>query len=345
MRVSAGELAEILGGKVIGDQSRTVSRFAKIEEADSDSLCFIANPKYLSFAKESNAAILLVANDFPVNDGPFHSTLVLVEDPYASLAFLMNQFGEDKMNKDGQEEPVFLGKDVQVADDAYIGAFAYLADKVTIAAGAKIYPHTYLGEGVEVGEGSRIYPGARIYPGCKIGKNCIVHANAVIGSDGFGFAPTEDGKYEKIRHTGIVVLEDEVEVGANATIDRATMGETIIRKGAKIDNLVQIAHNVDVGPNTVIAAQAGVSGSTKLGAGCRVGGQAGLVGHIQLADGTAVNAQSGVSKSISEPGRAVTGSPAYDFRQSLRHQSLVRKLPELVERLEQLEEALKNSNK
>jgi UDP-3-O-[3-hydroxymyristoyl] glucosamine N-acyltransferase len=345
MRVSAGELAEILGGKVIGDQGRTVSRFAKIEEADEDSLCFIANPKYISFASDTKAAILLVSNTFPIDEGPFSSTLVMVEDPYASLAFLMNQFGEDKMNNQGKESPIFTGKDVQIADDTYIGAFAYLGDRVKVSSGAKIYPHTYLGEGVEIGEGSRIYPGARIYPGCKIGKNCIVHANAVIGSDGFGFAPTADGKYEKIRHTGIVVLEDDVEIGANATIDRATMGETVIRKGAKIDNLVQIAHNVEVGENTVIAAQAGVSGSTKLGKGCRIGGQAGLVGHIHLADGVAVNAQSGVSKSIEEKGKAVTGSPAYDFRQSLRHQSLVRKLPEIVERLEQLEQALKNSQK
>lgn len=340
MQISAAALGEILGGQVVGDPEQVVHRFAPIEQADESSLSFIANPKYLQFAGETKAGILLVSKDFPVDEKSSSSTLIVVKDPYACLALLMQKFGEDIMEASGKEEPVFIGEGAEIAEDVYLGAFAYIGAFAKIAKGAKIYPNTFIGKHVVVGEGSRIYPGARVYPGCKIGKNCIVQANAVLGSDGFGFAPQADGSYEKIKHTGIVVLEDNVEIGANAAIDRATMGETIIRKGSKIDNLVQLAHNVEVGENTVIAAQAGVSGSTKLGRNCRIGGQAGLVGHIELADQTAVNAQSGVSKSIKEKGRAVTGSPAYDFRESLRHQSMVRKLPEIIQRLEDLEKAL-----
>lgn len=341
MQITAAALGEILGGQVVGDPEQVVHRFAPIEQADESSLSFIANPKYLPFASETKAAILLVSRDFPVEENSGSTTFIQVDDPYASLAILMQKFGDDIMQASGREEPVHIGEGAEIAADVYLGAFAYIGDFVKLARGVKIYPHTFIGKHVEIGEGSRVYPGARIYPGCRIGKNCIVQANAVLGSDGFGFAPQPDGSYQKIIHTGIVVLEDEVEIGANAAIDRATMGETIIRKGSKIDNLVQLAHNVDVGEHTVIAAQAGVSGSTKLGRFCRIGGQAGLVGHIELADQTAVNAQSGVSKSIKEKGKAVTGSPAYDFRESLRHQSMVRKLPEILQRLEELEKAVK----
>ncbi len=343
MQISAGELAKLLGGELLGNPDVIAHKFAPIEQADSDCLSFLANPKYLHFAKSTKAAILLVSKDFPLDDGPYSSSLIILDDPYSAVATLTQKFARDEMDLSGREEPVFVHESASLGNDIYLGAFAYIGAGVRVEEGAKIYPGAYIGPNAKIGKNSRIYPGVKVYAGCQIGDNCIVQAGAVIGGDGFGFAPQSDGSFEKIIHSGIVILEDDVEIGANATIDRATMGATIVRKGAKVDNLVQLAHNVDIGTNTVIAAQAGISGSTKLGKNCRIGGQAGLVGHIELADFSAVNAQSGVSKSIKEPGKAVTGAPAYDFRESLRHQSLVRKLPELLKRIEDLEERLKNS--
>ena len=240
----------------------------------------------------------------------------------------------------GIQQPSYIAKSATYGQNVFIGAFAYVGEKVTIGNNSKIFPSTYIGDGVSIGDNSIIHPGVKIYHDCKIGNHVTIHAGTVIGSDGFGFAPQPDGSFKKVPQIGNVVIEDHVEIGANATIDRATIGSTLIRVGAKLDNLIQIAHNVEVGNSTVIAAQAGVSGSTRIGKGVMIGGQAGLVGHIQVGDGAKINAQSGVSKSL-EPGKAVTGSPAYDYTSALRSQAINRKLPELEKRVKELEILIK----
>jgi UDP-3-O-[3-hydroxymyristoyl] glucosamine N-acyltransferase len=236
-----------------------------------------------------------------------------------------------------------LDLSASVSDDVYIGEFAYIGPNAKIGAGAKIFPQVHIGEGVVIGENSVIYPGVIVYRDCRIGKQCIIHAGTVIGSDGFGFAPRPDGGYMKIPQLGNVIIEDEVEVGASCTIDRATLGATVIRKGVKLDNLIHVAHNVEIGEHTVIAAQTGISGSTKIGKHCQIGGQVGLVGHITIADGSRINAQSGVSKSLLETNKAITGTPAFDYTAALRSQAVYKMLPELLKRVEELEQRLKES--
>lgn len=338
MQFTAQQIAQLIGGIVEGNPEKKVNGIAKIEEANSESISFLANPKYEVYATNTNAGILLVSHEFAI-ETPSTTTLIRVQDPYACLPVLLEYY--NKLNtSSGIEQPVFIAEGVAVSPDNYIGAFTYIGKQVSLGKNLKIYPNCFIDESVTIGDNCIIYSGVRIYHGCSIGNDCIIHSNAVIGSDGFGFAPQPDGSFKKIPQTGNVVLEDHVEIGANTVIDRATMGHTLIKRGAKLDNLVQIAHNVELGENTVIAAQAGISGSTKLGRNVMIGGQAGLVGHIRLADQVKVNAQSGVSKSIEEKGKAVTGSPAFDFREMLRAQSIMKKLPELLQRLELLEKKI-----
>lgn len=341
MKFAAAQIAPLIQGKIEGNPEASVNSFAKIEEAGQGHLAFLANPKYEDYLYTTGASVIIVGESLVLKQ-PVSATLIRVKDPYSAFAGLL-QYYQKLMTEqqEGIEEPVFLAKDCRYGDKVYIGAFVYAGKSVSIGNGTRIYPQVFLGDRVRIGDNCIIHPGVKIYHDCVIGNNVIIHAGTVIGSDGFGFAPQADGSFEKVPQIGNVVLEDGVEVGANSCIDRATMGSTIIRAGAKLDNLIQIAHNVEIGQHTVIAAQAGVSGSTKIGKRVMIGGQAGIVGHIQLADGSKVNAQSGVSKSIKEPNAAVTGSPAFDYTAALRSQALSRNLPQLEKRIKELEQQLK----
>jgi UDP-3-O-[3-hydroxymyristoyl] glucosamine N-acyltransferase len=270
------------------------------------------------------------------------STLIRVPDAYSAFATLLALYQKmAKQQMQGVQQPSYIDPSAKLGDNVFVGAFAYLGENVCIGNDVKIFPQVYIGNNVTVGDSTTIYPGVRIYQGCVLGKNVTVHGGAVIGSDGFGFAPQADGSFQKVPQIGNVVIEDNVEVGANSTIDRATIGSTLVKSGAKLDNLIQVAHNVEIGNNTVIAAQAGVSGSTKIGNNVMIGGQAGIVGHLQIADGSKINAQSGVSKSIKKANSAVTGSPAFDYTSSLRSQAISRNLPEMEKRLKDLEQLVK----
>ena len=344
MQFTAKELGEILGGTVEGDPEVKVSAPAKIEEAGAENFTFIANQKYESYAYSTKASVIIVNNDFHPQQH-VTSTLVRVADPYIAFTGLLQRFGALLGAREGIEPDVFISPSAKIGEKTYVGAFSYIGENAVIGNGAQIYPQVYIGDGVEIGEGAIIYPGVKVYAECKIGNRCILHAGAVVGSDGFGFAPQKDGSYQKIPQLGNVVLEDDVEVGANTTIDRATLGSTVIKKGVKLDNLIQIAHNVEIGENTAIAAQAGISGSTKVGRNSIIGGQAGVVGHLSLAAGTRINAQSGVSKSITEEGKAVTGSPAFEYKEALKAQVVFRHLPELEKRIQHLEKTIETLTK
>lgn len=336
MQFSATQIAMMIGGKVEGNPDAAVASFGKIEEAQAGQLAFLANPKYEEYLYSTNASIIIV-NDTLELKQPVTATLIKVADAYTSFAVLLDKYQQiQRQQLSGIQQPVYIDATAKIGDNVFIGAFAYLGEKVIVANGAKIYPNAYIGNNVIIGENAVIHPGVKIYHDCVIGKNVVIHAGTIIGSDGFGFAPQADGTFKKIPQIGNVIIEDDVEIGANSTIDRATMGSTLIKSGAKLDNLLQIGHNAEIGNNTIIAAQSGISGSTKVGNSVMIGGQAGVVGHITIGDGAKINAQSGVSKSI-EPGKTVTGSPAFDFTAALRSQATSRKLPELEKRIKQLE--------
>jgi UDP-3-O-[3-hydroxymyristoyl] glucosamine N-acyltransferase len=281
---------------------------------------------------------VIIVNETQELKQPVKATLLRVPDPYSAFATLLAKYQEMiAQQMTGIQKPAYIAKSATLGENVFVGAFAYVGENVRLGNQVKIYPNVYIGNNVTIGEGSILHPGVRIYHDCVVGKNVSIHAGTVIGSDGFGFAPQADGSFKKVPQIGNVVIEDNVEIGANSTIDRATMGSTLIKSGAKLDNLIQVAHNVEVGHNTVIAAQAGVSGSTKIGNNVMIGGQAGIVGHIQIADSVKINAQSGVSKSIKVPHSAVTGSPAFDYTSALRSQAVTRNLPELEKRIIELE--------
>jgi UDP-3-O-[3-hydroxymyristoyl] glucosamine N-acyltransferase len=341
MQFSAAQIAEWIQGTIEGNPEVTVQSFGKIEEAKPGDLSFLANPKYEPYLYTTEASILILGKQQVLKQA-VAPTLIRVDEPYLAFAKLLQTYEAFiKGNRTGIETPSFIHETASVAENTYIGAFAYLSERVKVGQGSKIHPSVFLGNDVVIGENTTIHAGVRIYHQCRIGNNVIIHANTVIGSDGFGFAPKADGTLEKVPQIGNVVVEDEVEIGAGCTIDRATLGSTRIRKGAKLDNQLQIAHNVEIGEYTVIAAQTGISGSTKIGKGVMIGGQAGIVGHIQIADGTKINAQSGVSKSIRTPNTAVTGSPAYDYTAALRSQAIARNLPEMEKRIQELEAQLR----
>lgn len=339
MELTASQLASIVNGTVEGDENVKVSTFARIEEGHEGALSFLANPKYTHYIYSTDSSVVLVKRDF-VAEHPVKATMIRVDDPYATVARLLEMVTEmSKVEKIGIETPSFISEGVEVPADAYIGAFAYIGKGVKLAPGVKIYPQVYIGDGCEVGEGTILYSGVKVYQACKIGKKCILHSGAVIGADGFGFATVEGG-YEKIPQTGNVVIEDDVEIGANTTIDRAMMGATRICSGTKLDNLIQIAHNCSVGSNTVMAAQVGIAGSAKVGANCMIGGQVGLVGHITVADGTQIGAQSGVNKGT-KPGDRIMGAPAVEMGEYARSLVYVKKLGSLYERVKELEKKIK----
>ena len=341
MQFSASQIALIISGRVEGKSEITVTSFGKIEEAQQGQLAFLANPKYEDFLYITRASIIII-NDSQQLKQPVAATLIRVPDAYSAFATLLSKYQEIKTQQlIGIQQPVYIHATAKTGENIFIGAFAYLGENVIIGNGVKIFPGTYIGNTVTIGDNTIIHAGVKIYHDCVIGKNVSIHAGTVIGSDGFGYAPQKDGSLKKVPQIGNVVIEDGVEIGANTTIDRATIGSTLIKSGAKLDNLLQIAHNVEVGNNSVIAAQSGVSGSTKIGKNVMIGGQAGIVGHIHIADGSKINAQSGVSKSLKHPNSAVTGSPAYDYTAALRSQALSRNLPELEKRIKELESLVK----
>ncbi|MDP4285048.1 MAG: UDP-3-O-(3-hydroxymyristoyl)glucosamine N-acyltransferase [Bacteroidota bacterium] len=347
MQFTAIQIADLIEGKIEGDPNVAVSSFGKLEEATEGQLAFLANPKYEDFLYSTKASIIIVNNSLEVKE-KITATLIRVPDAYSSFAVILTAYSKMAMaNLMGIQQPVFISDTAKTGENIFIGAFSYLGNNVIIGNNVKIYPQVYLGDNVVIQDNSILYPGVKIHHDCIIGKNVSIHAGTVIGGDGFGFAPQTDGSFKKVPQIGNVIVEDNVEIGSNTTIDRATIGSTIIKAGAKLDNLIQIAHNVEVGNNTAIAAQSGISGSTKIGKNVMIGGQAGIVGHLQIADGTKINAQSGVGKSIKIPNTAVTGSPAFDYTHALRSQILSRNLPALEKRikdLEQMVERLKNEN-
>jgi UDP-3-O-[3-hydroxymyristoyl] glucosamine N-acyltransferase len=341
MQFSATQIALLVNGKIEGNPEVSVGAFGKIEEAQSGQLAFLANPKYEEHLYTTQASIIII-NESQELKQPLAATLIRVLDAYTAFATLLNAYQQMVTQQmTGIQQPSFIAPTASLGEQVFVGAFVYIGENVKVGNGVKLFPHVFLGDNVRIADNTVLHPGVRIYHDCVIGRNVTIHAGSVLGSDGFGFAPQADGSFKKVPQIGNVVVEDFVEIGANATIDRATIGSTIIRSGAKLDNLIQVAHNVEVGNNTVIAAQAGVSGSTKIGNNVMIGGQAGIVGHINIADGARINAQSGVSKSIKVPNAAVTGSPAFDYTSTLRSQALSRNLPELEKRVKELEALVK----
>ncbi len=335
MQFTASQIASLAGGTVEGDGNAVVDSFAKIEEGHPGAISFLANPKYTQYIYTTGSSVVLVASDF-VPEKPLNCTLIKVRDPYATVAHLL-ELASKMMEPElkGIESPSFIAEGVEIPEDAYIGAFAYIGKGARIGKGAKIYPQSYIGHNVEIGENSVIYPNASVYHNCKIGQRCVIHSGAVIGADGFGFAPV-DGHYDKIPQIGIVELEDDVEIGANTTVDRATMGRTLIQKGTKLDNLIQVAHNCVVGHDTVMAAQVGIAGSTKIGSNCMIGGQVGFKGHISVGDNVQIGAQSGIAGNLRE-GSRVMGTPAVDMGKYMRQAALTKNLPWMFDRLKELE--------
>jgi UDP-3-O-[3-hydroxymyristoyl] glucosamine N-acyltransferase len=341
MQFTAAQISILINGKIEGNADAAVSSFGKIEEATEGQLSFLANPKYEDFLYTTSASIVIINEGYALRQ-PVKPTLLRVPDAYSAFAQLLEKYQEMVTQQlKGIQQPSFIAASARLEEDVFVGAFSYIGENVKIGKNTKIFPNSFIGDNVVIGENCILHPGVKIYHDCVLHNQIIIHAGTVIGSDGFGFAPQADGSFKKVPQIGNVVIEDNVEIGANTTIDRATMGSTCIRAGAKLDNLIQIAHNVEVGESTVIAAQVGVSGSTKVGKNVMIGGQAGLVGHIQIADGSKINAQSGVSKSLKEPNSAVTGSPAGDYTSALRSQAVFRNLPQLEKRVHELEELVK----
>ncbi len=327
MEVTAERIAQHFNGEIIGDPNVKVQSVAKIESGKPGNICFLANPKYQQYLLTSKASIVIINREF-LPETKVEPTLILVDNAYEAVASLLDLLNSLKeANKSGRSFWARCAWSSKRGKGSYIGAYSVLGKKSVVGKGTQIFPHVYIGNSVEIGDNCIIYPGVKIYEGCKIGHNCIIHANAVIGSDGFGFAPTADGTYKKIPQTGIVILEDDVEIGANTVIDRATMGATVIRKGTKLDNLIQVAHNVEIGSNTVIAAQTGIAGSAKIGDQCMIGGQAGFVGHINIPNKTNVGAQAGVFKSVKKEGMTLLGSPAFDYKEYLKCYANFKKIP------------------
>jgi UDP-3-O-[3-hydroxymyristoyl] glucosamine N-acyltransferase len=346
MEFTAQQIADFLGGEVQGNPSVKVSNFSKIEEGKSGTLSFLSNPKYTQYIYESQASIILVNKDFQPEKEVL-ATLIRVEDAYKSLAILLSVVEQTKPKKTGISSLAFVSESANIGEQVYIGPFSYIGDNVTIGKNSKVHPNCSIEENAVLGDNVTLFSGVKVYNDCVIGNNCILHSGAVIGSDGFGFAPTEDGTYKKIFQMGNVVLEDNVEIGANSIVDRATMGSTKIGKGVKIDNLVQIAHNVEIGENTVIASQTGISGSTKLGKHCVLAGQVGLAGHLQIADGTIFGAQSGVPNSVKIPNQILQGYPAISVMNFHKSAIVHKNLPELQKlvyamqkRIEELEKKI-----
>lgn len=335
MKFTAEQIAGILEGTVIGNANAEVSTLSKIEEGIQGSLTFLANPKYKPYIYTTEASITIVNNDF-VAEQELKTTLIKVEDAYKAFTKLLEYYNQIKLNKSGIESPSYISDSASIGHDIYIGSFTYVGDNVKIGNNVKLFPNAYVGDNVVLGDNTIVFSGGKIYSECIIGNNCVINSGAIIGADGFGFAPNENGEYSKVPQIGNVILEDNVDVGAGTTIDRATLGSTIIRKGVKLDNQIQIAHNVEIGKNTVIAAQTGIAGSTKIGENCQIGGQVGIVGHITIGNNVKIQAQSGIGRSIKD-NEVLQGSPALgygDYNKSYVH---FKNLPKIVKNINDLE--------
>ena len=339
MEFTAAAIASFLKGEIDGNPEVNVSTVAKIEEGHEGALSFLANPKYEHYIYSTKSSIVLVNKTFVPSD-KINATLIKVENAYESFASLLRLVDQSRPRKKGIHPQAIIEPSARLGTDVYIGPFVYIGEKCIIEDGCSLYPNVYIGDNTQLGKNCTLNPGVKIYHDCIIGNDCIIHAGSVIGSDGFGFAPQSENEYMKIPQLGNVILEDNVEVGANVTIDRATMGSTIIRKGVKLDNLIQIGHNVEVGGNTVMAAQTGIAGSTKVGKNCMFGGQVGLAGHIKIADGTKIGAQAGILGDVKEENTVILGSPAIDYKQFLKSSVIFRKLPELKSKVDNIEKEI-----
>jgi UDP-3-O-[3-hydroxymyristoyl] glucosamine N-acyltransferase len=339
MEFTAATIAVFLKGEIEGDPDIKVNTIAKIEEGHEGALSFLSNPKYEHYIYTTASSIVLINRNF-IPSGKISATLIRVDNAYEAFASLLRLVDQARPRKKGIHPTAVIESTAKIGSDVYIGPYSYIGENCVVSDGCSIYPHVYIGDNTRLDVNCTLNPGVKIYHDCVIGQGCIIHAGSIIGSDGFGFAPQSENEYMKIPQLGNVVLEDFVEIGANVTIDRATMGSTYIRKGVKLDNLIQIGHNVEVGENTVIAAQTGIAGSTKMGRNCMVGGQAGFVGHIRIADNTKIAAQSGIMSDIKEENKTFLGSPAFDLKQFMKSWVFFRKLPDLSIKIDNLEKEL-----
>jgi len=342
MEFTINQIAALLHGDVVGNGDEKVSTIGKIQDAQKGSITFLSNPKYENFIYDSKASAVIVKNDFAPQK-EVKATLIKVADPYSSFTVLLEEYDKIRSySKTGVEDPTFLAQSAQIGEGSYRGAFSYVGSNTKIGNNVKIYPHVFIGDNVKIGDNCIFHAGSKIYADTQIGNNCIFHSGVVIGSDGFGFAPQDDGSYKKIPQLGNVIIKDNVEIGANTVVDCATLGSTLIAEGVKLDNLVQIAHNVEIGDNTVIASQSGISGSTKFGKNCVVAGQVGVVGHVEIGDRVTLAAKTGLAKSVKENGAVKFGYPAMDHKAYLRCHAVFRNLPELRERVNDLEKKVLN---
>ncbi|MBO4315729.1 MAG: UDP-3-O-(3-hydroxymyristoyl)glucosamine N-acyltransferase [Prevotella sp.] len=338
MEFTAKQIAGFIQGKVEGDENATVHTFCKIEEGKPGAISFLSNPKYTHYLYNTDASIVLI-NDDLVLEEPVKTTLIRVKNAYECVARLLQMYAASQPKKTGIDPLAFISPNAKIGENCYIGAFAFVGAGVEIGEGSQIYPHVYVGDGVKIGENALLYPNVTIYHGCRLGNNVTIHAGSVIGADGFGFAPTPEG-YDKIPQIGIVTIEDDVEIGANTCIDRSTMGSTTIHKGVKLDNLIQVAHNVEVGANTVMASQCGIAGSTKVGEWCMFGGQVGMAGHISIANHTNVGAQAGITGSVKTEDTTIIGSPAWDAKGFMKSAAIFRHLPDMYQQINDLKKEI-----
>ena len=340
MKFTAAQIAELLDGSVDGNPETEVYKLAKIEEGTEGSLTFLSNPKYTSYIYSTNSSVVIVKDTF-VSEEKLNTTLIKVKDPYKAFSTLLEYYNQVKLNKTGIEEPSFISPSSVIGENVYLGAFSYVGLNAVIGDNVKIYPHCYIGDNVTIGDDTVLFSGVKIYSESVIGKSCVLHGGVVIGADGFGFSPGEEGIYAKVPQIGNVIIEDNVDIGAGTTIDRATLGSTIIRQGVKLDNQIQIAHNVEIGENTAIAAQTGIAGSTKIGKNCLIGGQVGIAGHIKIGDRVRIQAQSGIGRNI-ENDEAIQGSPSFGYGEFNKSYVHFKNLPKIVDRLNQLEKKQNN---
>jgi UDP-3-O-[3-hydroxymyristoyl] glucosamine N-acyltransferase len=340
LKFTAAQIAGILEGEVEGNPEVEVSKLSKIEEGIPESLSFLSNPKYTQYIYTTKASVVIVDENFKA-DNDVNTTLIRVEDAYKSFSKLLEYYNQVKMNKTGIEKPVFISESAKYGENVYIGAFAYLGENIKVGDNVKIYPNVYIGDNVTIGDNVILFSGAKIYSDSIVGNNCVIHSNVVIGADGFGFAPNEKGEFIKVPQTGNVIIEDNVDVGAATSIDRATLGSTIIRKGVKLDNQIQIAHNVEIGKNTVIAAQTGIAGSTKIGESCMIGGQVGFAGHLTIGNNVRIQAQSGIGRNVKD-NEAIQGSPALTYNDYNKSYVHFKNLPKIVNRLNTIEKNIAN---
>ena len=343
MEFTAGQIAKMLGGELLGSQDAVVNTLCKIEEGKEKGMSFLSNPKYEHYIYTTEASVVIV-NKSLVLERPIKTAIIKVDDAYVCFATVLEIYNEYTLNKAGIPSLSFISESSKIEGEPYVGEFVYIGENVKIGKGAKIYPHVYIGDNVEIGDNVSFFSGSKVYHSCIIGNNCNINSGAIIGADGFGFAPLEDGSFKKIPQIGNVILEDNVDIGANTTVDRATMGSTIIRKGVKLDNLIQIGHNVSIDENTVMAAQTGVSGSTKIGKNCFIGGQVGFSGHITVGNQVKIGAQSGIMSNL-ENNATIMGSPSFEARPYMKSYAYFKKLPELADKIKELEKRIKELEK